>query len=239
MIDNIEKIKKQKIKQKSIFRDNLLQYEKIKKLEEEAKDVIDINFIEFSDAKKKLKKYIYSMSDKNFNEDKNYILFKSYENRINYIYDMCHIPTFKNHLLKYNNKIDYEVNYINELDCPNFIDYNSWNYLNMKKAKIQAFIDKSNKEKKEENIINNGNDNNNGIKYSKSIDNKIIDYINKKNEEEEKDKGNIKTENKFLRKELQLTKEVEEYFILKIIYKNNSYFASDKLKEVVYNKFYS
>ena len=239
MIDNIEKIKKQKIKQKSIFRDNLLQYEKIKRLEEEAKDVIDINFIEFSDAKKKLKKYIYSMSDKNFNEDKNYILFKSYENRINYIYDMCHIPTFKNHLLKYNNKIDYEVNYINELDCPNFIDYNSWNYLNMKKAKIQTFIDKSNKEKKEENIINNGNDNNNGIKYSKSIDNKIIDYINKKNEEEEKDKGNIKTENKFLRKELQLTKEVEEYFILKIIYKNNSYFASDKLKEVVYNKFYS
>ena len=45
--------------------------------------------------------------------------------------------------------------------------------------------------------------------------------------------------NKFLRKELQLTKEVEEYFILKIIYKNNSYFASDKLKEVVYNKFYN
>ena len=108
----------------------------------------------------------------------------------------------------------------------------------MKKAKIQTFIDKSNKEKKEENIINNGNDNNNGIKYSKSIDNKIIDYINKKNEEEEKDKGNIKTENKFLRKELQLTKEVEDYFILKIIYKNNSYYAYDKLKEVVYNKIY-
>ena len=236
MIDNNEKIKKQAFKQKKIFRKNLLHYEKIKKIEEEAKDVIDINFIEFSDAKKKLKKYIYSVNEKNFNEDKNYILFKSYENRINYIYDMCHIPTFKNHLLKYNNKIDYEINYINELDCPNFIDYNSWNYLNIKKAKIQTFIDKSNKEKKEESISKNGNDN--GIKYSKSIDNKIFDYINKKDEEEKKDKENIKTDNKFLRKELQLTKEVEDYFVLKIIYKNNSYFASDKLKEVVYNKFY-
>ena len=236
MININKKIIKQNFEQKNIFRKNLLQYEKIKKLEEEAKDVIDINFIEFLDAKKKLKKYIYSVNDRNFNDDKNYILFKTYENRINYIYDMCHIPTFKNHLLKYNKKIDYEINYINELDCPNFIDYNSWNYLNMKKAKIQSFIDKSNKEKKEENIISNGNDN--VIKYSKSINNKIIDYINKKNEEEEKEKENLKTDNKFLRKELQLTKEVEEYFILKIIYKNNSYFASDKLKEVVFNKFY-
>jgi len=236
MIDINEKIKEQNIKKKCIFRRHLLEYEKIKKMEEEAKDLIDINFIEFSDAKKNLKKYIYSINDINFNEDKNYILFKTYENRINYIYDMCHIPNFKNHLLKYNNKIDYEINYINELDCPNFIDYNAWNYLNMKKAKIQSFIDKSNKEKEEEKIINNGNDND--IKYSKNIDNKIINYINKKNEEEEKDKENLNTDNKFLRKELQLTKEIEEYFILKIIYKNNSYFASDKLKEVVYNKFY-
>ena len=235
MIDFNEKIKKQNFKQKKIIRRNLLKYEKIKKLEEEAKDVIDINFIEYSDAKKKLKKYLYFVNEKNFNEDKNYIMFKTYQNRINYIYDMCHIPNFKNHLLKYNNKIDYEISYINELDCPNFIDYNSWNYLNMKKAKIQTLIDKA---KEKEKTRKNGYDND--IKYSKDIDNKIIDYINKKNEEEEKDKEilGLKTDNKFLRKELQLTKEIEEFFILKIIYKNNSYFASDKLKEVVYNKFY-
>ena len=36
---------------------------------------------------------------------------------------------------------------------------------------------------------------------------------------------------------IQLFEEIEDYFINKRIYKNNSFIASEELKKVIYNKF--
>lgn len=226
MIEEFEKSKFETIKLKKIYLKNEEEYEKAKKMEEELNDVIDTDFVEFEDAKKKLKRFIYISQEINFNEDENYLLFKKYENRINYIYDKYHVPKFKNHFLKYNKNIDKEIKYINELDCPNVIDYNSWAYLNIKKAKIQNLLDKGSIDQIEEEKNDTKNE------FIKTLEKKIKININKKNMDNNDTKNNKK-----IKKEKKLSQKVKDYFHIKTVIKINPDIASNKLKEVIYNKF--
>lgn len=220
------------IQKKKINR-NLARLKNIKSLEEETKDVVNPDFIDYLKIKRKLRKLIFFENEINFKYDQKFFCFNKYENKINYIYDICHFPHFNNCLLKYNNEINNDIKYINELDCPNYINYKVWNNLNLKKAKIQTFKDKG----INDTII---------ITENISIDNRNIKNLNiqskSKNDNFNKGKIMLKVNEKLKniknsKFKIHFLEEIEDYFVNKIIYKNNSFIASEELKKVIYNKF--
>jgi hypothetical protein len=220
------------IQKKKINR-NLTRLKNIKSLEEETKDVVNPDFVDYLKIKRKLRKLIFFENEINFRYDEQFFCFNKYENKINYIYDICRFPHFNNCLLKYNNEINHDIKYINELDCPNYINYKIWNNLNLKKAKIQTLKDKGINDK----II---------VTENISIDNRNIKNSNIQNESKNDNfnkgkimlKGNEKLKNiKNSKFKIHFFEEIEDYFVNKRIYKNNSFIASEELKKVIYNKF--
>ena len=229
MLKEFEKLKKFDEKQKRRITRNLSRLEKYKAIDAELDDYVDPNFIDYLKIKKQLRNIIFFENQIKFKIDKNYFLFHQNENKMNYIYDAYHVPKFKNLLLKYNNEINYEIKYINDLNSPNLIDYKVWNYLNIKKAKIQELKDKG---IYNDIFLEDSYENNSNISKRINLENQI------KNDDNEEVEIKGKNENKKNSNiNLQINEEIEDYFINKRIYKNNSFIASDGLKKIVYKKF--
>lgn len=230
IIKEYERIKVASEKQKQRIEKYLIKFENLKNMNGEIYDDIDAEYLDCLKMKRDLKKLICN-NEINIKEDGIYSMLKKYENKINYVYDVYNVPTFKNRLLKYNNEINYEIKHINELDCPNFINSKIWNYLNKKKIKIQYYKDKGIDNK----LINENisTDINNKKNISKRINHEI--HKDKIKEEEKVSKiNNKKTKFKY---SISINEEFEDYFINKRIYNINSFLASDLLKKVVYKKF--
>ena len=222
LIYGFNKIKLDEEKQKKRINKYFSGLAKFKKIEIELKDVVDPDYLDYLEIKKNLRNILLFDNGINFKKESFYNIFNNFENRINYIYDIEHVPHFKNRLLKYNTEISYENQHINELDCPNFIDYKVWNFLNIKKAKIQEMKDKGLDKIviAKQRII--------GSNHKKKYKIKTNDIC--KVNEIEKDNKNINKS--------EIDEDLEDYFINKKIYKINSLIASNKLKNVVYNKFF-
>ena len=181
-------------------------------------------YIESLDISKRVKKLFMQDYETDYLSDENFSILKKYENRVNFEYDCYHVPIFKNKFLKYNKIIDSEISFINELDCPNFIDLKVWKHLNMFKIKIQKF--------KDMNIHN--------INLIKNL------YFDVYVEKKEKKKKNDEAEDIFLDSEILLEKkegknekkyDLEDYFIYKKSIQNNVKIANDRLKNFVFTKF--
>ena len=238
ILKGYEKSKLDEEKQKKRIKRYFEKLDKFKNIDAEIKDVINSDFIDYLKMQKELRKIIFFENEINFYCGKKFFLFNKYENKINYIYDICLFPHFHNTLLKYNNEIDYEIKYINQLDCPNYINYKVWKNLNLKKANIQMLKDKGiNNDKLIKNNTNIDNKNKKKLKIENQSNNIGVNNISFFNEENELLK-NKELKNKKSRFKLQLYEELEDYFINKRIYKNNSSIASDELKKVIFNKFY-
>jgi hypothetical protein len=222
MIEGYERLKSVAEKQKKLIDINLFQYEKLKNMNGEIDDIVDEEYLKYLKLQKIVEKFLCN-NIININDDEHYSLFNKYENKVNYMYDRYNVPTFKNTLLKYNDEINNEIKYINEYNSPNYINPKIWSYLNTKKVKMQYLNDKGVNKK----IVN---EKINTVKLKKNI-------IKRNNIKEEQKELNdickkIKTINSF-----SINDDIEEYLVNKKIYKINSYFASDVLKNIVYKKF--
>lgn len=160
------------------------------KYNEEKEDIMDENIINSVKLFKNIKTLL-------INQDKKYIMgnetkkfFENKENKINFMYDISMVPHFKNNFLRKNGFIFQE-----KLESENYIDLNTWRYLNKAKIKIQ----KVNDDKKlknyalleEEKLNEEGNNvesiNDKDIEDHKKFKEKydlydIEDYLNKKKE---------------------------------------------------------
>ena len=199
------------------------------------------NYLEYLKIIKKVRKVVFNPNEIKY---KNFEFFNKYENKINFIYDISRVPYFKNRLIKYNSEINKEIKYINELDGHNFIEHKVFDFLNLKKVKIQQIKDKGiniiiddiknniNNKGIEDNII--ANSNNKIRNYSFNQNHKENDIIN--------DEIGINNENKFnnrkkVKLKLKRDEELEDFFINKNYFKYNPYIASEELKKVIYKKF--
>ena len=218
ILQEYKKLKLDTEKQKIKINKNLIRLKCLKKMENEINDIVDIDYFEYLKLKRDLKKLRFFDNEMSYKKDENFIKFNNYENKINYIYDIYHVPHFKNRLLKYNNEINYEIKHLNELDCPNFIDFKVWINLNIKKVKMQMLKDK-------------------GINDNIISENINLDKINSNNKENEKEENDILENEEESKVNFHINEELEDYFINKSFYKSNSYIASDNLKKFLYKNF--
>ena len=236
LLKEYQKIKLDPQKERKNIKSNLYKLENFRKYEIEKKDSINPEYLNYLKIERKLRKIVFNSNEIKY---KNFTFFNKYENKINYIYDMCHVPYFKNRLLKYNNEINKETKYINELDSYNFIEHKVFDFVNLKKIKIQELKDKG---------INNiilddfkNNINNQNINLNNNS--KIKNYnFNQDDNDINKDEIEINNENKLknkkkLKLKLKMEEELEDFFITKNFIKYNPYIASEELKNLIYKKF--
>ena len=192
----------------------------------EFRDEYTDKYLESLNILRKVKKmFLQDYYGIDYLDDENFTFLKKYENRINFGCDCYHVPIFKNRFMRYNKIIDSEFNFINELDCPNVIDFKVWKYLNMTKIKIQKFKDMN-------------------IKNKNLIKNFYFDiFIEKK---DNKKKKNDKYSSNYFENEMMIEKEeeknakkydLENYFIYKKNKQTTTRIANDRLRNFVFTKF--
>ena len=241
LLKEYKKIKLDPQKEKKNIKSNLYKIENLRKYEIEKKDSMNPNYLEYLKIIKKVRKVVFNPNEIKY---KNFEFFNKYENKINFIYDISRVPYFKNRLIKYNSEINKEIKYINELDGHNFIEHKVFDFLNLKKVKMQQIKDKG------INIIIDdikNNINNKGIEDNiiANSNNKIRNYSFNQNHKENdinNDEIGINNENKFnnrkkVKLKLKRDEELEDFFINKNYFKYNPYIASEELKKVIYKKF--
>lgn len=163
----------------------------------------------------KIRKLIYKYLTKEANIKEiidNEIFYKSYENRVNFIYDGLKLPTIKNNFINHNIDHRKEWKNINAINPKLLI------FLNLLKKIIQRKKDKIKDSKK------------NSKKYSKK--GTFLIYLDKtirfKDENEDYDIEKLDKEFLF---------ECDKYFYDKTLYKNINIPKKILLKQCVYNKF--
>ena len=106
---------------------------------QEKKDIVYDNLINNEKIFGKIKNVL-------FNQNKKYVIgketkkfYESIENKINFLYDIYVVPNFKNNLLKKEG-----ITFQKKLEDDNYIEFNTWRYLNISKIRLQKLKDETN-----------------------------------------------------------------------------------------------
>ena len=194
----------------------------------------------------------YKFNYSEFNES----FYNSFENKINFIYDIYRVPIFKNNLVKIILNKEEQLGY-EEWKNINVINYTTWNYLNMVKTKIQREKDEKIKKEKELELKKIEEEESNYLKKRKKTK-KIKKNENDSNEEntssekEESDNNkkiikeeenyanimmNIEKEEKFKEQQYEDLYIIEEYFLHKNNYDSGKVsIANDKIKNLFFKR---
>ena len=101
--------------------------------EMEDKDTIEESVFDNNKIFGKIKNFLFNQNLKYKIGKEVKQFFESKENKINFLYDICLLPNFKNNLLKKNENGKL---FLQKLEAENYIDCITWRYLNKAKIKI-------------------------------------------------------------------------------------------------------
>ena len=159
--------------------------------EMEDKDTIEESVFDNNKIFGKIKNFLFNQNLKYKIGKEVKQFFDSKENKINFLYDICLLPNFKNNLLKKNENGKL---FLQKLEAENYIDCITWRYLNKAKIRLQKIKDDPNffeiefeeeeneLNKDDKNIVSEDNINNNKLYKEKYECFEIEDYISKKKE---------------------------------------------------------
>ena len=171
--------------------DNIYKDEDEDIIELEGKDVVEESILNNNKIFGKIKNVLFNQNLKYKLGKETKEFFETKENKINFLYDICLLPNFKNNLIAKN---ENGYIFLPKLETENYIDCITWRYLNKAKFRLQKIKDDPNffeieieeedeLSKGHKNLVSIDNNNINDELYKEKYECfEIEDYICKKKE---------------------------------------------------------